>query len=933
MWKSKFISFKFLFATILFFILLIFSNLSAFAQVISGKVTDEETGEPLPFTNVFVSNTTIGSTTDINGNYMIRGKLPQNFELAVSFVGYYTKFRTVSLSGRDQVTVNFTLQQRVNQLDAVQLRSKRDKKWERNLRRFQRTFLALVDDPFYERSRILNPWVLDFHEGREKGLKYFAATAEEPLQIENRALGYSIEYHLQNFLETRLGFNYYGLVNIKNLSEQLSDQEELNRESTFQGSTRHFIQKMLNNTIDTLEYQFFKLIPAGLNKSRTNDFYHELDRSIEMLHRDSLYICDLPNGYQLIELPSKIEVHFLKKPWRNDYYENVYHTISWLEAPEGYFIVDEFGVLPDPGQLVISGYMGRERMARFLPHDFEPTMDLQVFETELDSLSLDLLKWNNLREKPHITLNKSYYHPGEAIWFSSKMLYQNQIFSDSLSKVLYVDLYDDTYQTVLSETFPIDQGLTSGMMVLPENLNPGNYVLRAYTQWMRNFGDDGMTFLPIPILESFQTAQSTRAKEEELEEDDIELEIAATFESGEFGTKAKVEISIPFTAQNKYEGHYSISVLDNDLYADLRQHTTFEQALDWLDGKSKSILFTEPRFPIEFGISVSGYFSDRPKKPLNVPITIVQGELENYGITTADSTGYFWATGLQFQDSVDISIAALNQKRRRYGKIILSPVLRPKVEQYLPRLAFQVSERKMDTHQFAFYDLMEGEYFELDEFTLTETPQFDMEAENYGYGKGDRSIGQDFLQRWPDRTVNQIIEMYFPGGGMQRYNVGVNAGEPLVMVDGARIFSTPQEPALNYLNSLVADEVESIEIYTFSAPAFGMHGFAGAIIVKTKKGKRVPKNDQIFDTSEFERFKVKGFTKVPSFPVIEEPEKFIERRSVIYWNPNVQWSEENDTFSFDFNFSSQTKRLLFKVIGVTWDGTPLGKYFEIEVPE
>jgi len=929
MWKSIPLSLKPGFFSIFILFFLFIYNSTSLAQVISGNITDEETGMPMPFANVFISNTTMGGITDVNGNFVIDGQIPQNFELAASFVGYYTKFRMVSLSGRDRVTVNFILEPRVNQLDAVQLRSKRDKKWERNLKRFERTFLALVDDPFFERSEILNPWVLDFHEGRENGMRYFGATSDEPLKIENKALGYSIEYHLQDFLETRLGFNYYGLINIKNLSDPVKEQEELNRESTFQGSLRHFIQSLVDNKIDTLDYQFFKLIPAGFNSIRTNDFLYEMGRSLDSLSRDSLYICDLQNGYKLIELPDKIEIHFLKKPWPNDYYENAYHPISWIEAPSGYFVVDEYGVLPDPRQLVISGYMGRDRMARFLPHDFESTMDLQVFETVLDSLSLDLLKWNNLREKPYITLNKSYYHPGEAIWFSSKMMYQNQIFSDSLSKVLYVDLYDDNYQTVVSEIFPIDQGMTSGIMVLPENLNPGNYVLRAYTQWMRNFGEDEMTFLPIPILEPYQVAQSTKSEVEELEDDEIDVEIKASFENGEFGTKVIAEISIPYASQNKFEGHYSISVLDHDLFTDLKQHTTFEQALDWLDGNRTSIIFSEPRFPIEFGISVSGYFSDRPKKPLDVPITIVQGELENYGITNADGTGYFWATGLQFQDSVDISIAALNQRRRSYGNIILSQILKPKVEQFLPRLAFQVLERKMDAHQFAFYDLMEGEYFELDEFTLTETPKFDMEAENYGYGKGDRSIGQDFLQRWPDINVNQIVEMFFPGGGMQRYNLGVNAGEPLVIVDGARLFSE----AKDILGGIVAAEIESIEIYTFSAPIFGMHGFAGAIIVKTKRGKRIVKNDQIFDTSEFEQFKVRGFTKVPSFPLINEPDKFIQRRSAIYWNPNVQWSEENNTFSFDVNFASQTKRLLFKVIGVTWDGIPLEKYFEIEVQD
>jgi len=60
----------------------------AFAQrTISGTVTDE-TGAPLPFANVFVENTTIGSTTDIDGNYTLNNVPEDGGVIVVSYVGY-----------------------------------------------------------------------------------------------------------------------------------------------------------------------------------------------------------------------------------------------------------------------------------------------------------------------------------------------------------------------------------------------------------------------------------------------------------------------------------------------------------------------------------------------------------------------------------------------------------------------------------------------------------------------------------------------------------------------------------------------------------------------------------------------------------------------------------------------------------------------------
>jgi hypothetical protein len=46
---------------------------------------------------------------------------------------------------------------------------------------------------------------------------------------------------------------------------------------------------------------------------------------------------------------------------------------------------------------------------------------------------------------------------------------------------------------------------------------------------------------------------------------------------------------------------------------------------------------------------------------------------------------------------------------------------------------------------------MDENFFELEEFTLEgqkKEPQ-----KNYGYGEGDRSIGQEFLERFPQHTI------------------------------------------------------------------------------------------------------------------------------------------------------------------------------------
>ena len=42
-----------------------------YAEALTGKVTDSETGEPLVGAQVFVKGTFVGTTTDVNGSYSL----------------------------------------------------------------------------------------------------------------------------------------------------------------------------------------------------------------------------------------------------------------------------------------------------------------------------------------------------------------------------------------------------------------------------------------------------------------------------------------------------------------------------------------------------------------------------------------------------------------------------------------------------------------------------------------------------------------------------------------------------------------------------------------------------------------------------------------------------------------------------------------------
>jgi len=86
---------------------------------ISGKVTDAETGDPMPFVSVLLKGTTIGTTTDFEGNFTLQTQIKAD-SLMVSYLGYQTLVKAIQ-QGKNQV-INFQMKPAATVLQAVVVR-------------------------------------------------------------------------------------------------------------------------------------------------------------------------------------------------------------------------------------------------------------------------------------------------------------------------------------------------------------------------------------------------------------------------------------------------------------------------------------------------------------------------------------------------------------------------------------------------------------------------------------------------------------------------------------------------------------------------------------------------------------------------------------------------------------------------------------------
>ena len=88
---------------------------SELQQTITGTVTDAESGETLPGVNIQVTGTTIGTTTDLNGQYELRNVPDDAQQLTFSFVGYQQQIVDID----DRNVINVELAQEIALLDDV----------------------------------------------------------------------------------------------------------------------------------------------------------------------------------------------------------------------------------------------------------------------------------------------------------------------------------------------------------------------------------------------------------------------------------------------------------------------------------------------------------------------------------------------------------------------------------------------------------------------------------------------------------------------------------------------------------------------------------------------------------------------------------------------------------------------------------------------
>jgi len=143
------------------------------------------------------------------------------------------------------------------------------------------------------------------------------------------------------------------------------------------------------------------------------------------------------------------------------------------------------------------------------------TLFLCLHLSPLTLFSQDSIQYRKL----YLHTDREHYFLGDTLWYKGYYLDgKSYSFIPGIIS-MYADLIDEQGNTVSDQVVALDNGASAGAIHIPQELEPGNYLLRAFTDFQKQIGEEAFFYkqLKISKLESF--VESTEQVEQKLPEE------------------------------------------------------------------------------------------------------------------------------------------------------------------------------------------------------------------------------------------------------------------------------------------------------------------------------------------------------------------------------------------------------------------------------
>ncbi|QNL47826.1 carboxypeptidase-like regulatory domain-containing protein [Olivibacter sp. SDN3] len=384
------------------FLFITFPVLGYTQVVLQGRIVNGENDQPIAGASIYLNNTSIGSSADEFGKFSFSIKQPGNYEVVVSSVGFEPLVFILQVGKNKLAKRLVKIKPASNVLDEVVVEADPGAGWRKWGRVFEEAFIGTGRNA--RSCKILNKEDIYFEYDKERRL--LQVFARKPITIENKALGYKIDYLLIDFhIDYRRKTHFYaGYPHFVKIDT--GKKFERRREQAYKNSLMHFIRSLYKNNIIEEGFEARYLIKSPnkeksrvmqIDKERKNypddslSYYRKVMKqqdtlsylSSDLLTADSVIKVDddgnkwfsSTHDLQIVGTETKEEPLFVMQQLKTR--RGVQHPISMLHfKPGSRVVIDANGTFYSPHDLLIGDYWGwASRIANMVPLDYEAVED------------------------------------------------------------------------------------------------------------------------------------------------------------------------------------------------------------------------------------------------------------------------------------------------------------------------------------------------------------------------------------------------------------------------------------------------------------------------------------------------------------------------------------------------------------------------------
>jgi CarboxypepD_reg-like domain/Carboxypeptidase regulatory-like domain len=878
---------------------------------IRGTVKDEN-NKPLSEVEVFVNNGLAHTTTNRWGQFEIPNLAPGRYPIAFADRESKNELRIVDLSKGENTEIEIQLKPKTYFNFNVDPTLNYD---------FEKGLLhEKIAHGLPGHTVITNPEFLLFKHSKKR----IDIKSVSPLIIENIKLGYRWKYFIDSavMLKQKGRYRLYitGLVKMDTLAPKSRRQlyrYQSNRYDEYRGSWNNFTRSLIEGRTKDEGFKAYQVKNSvRVRKARFKKLTNE---DISLLNPDSLLV--VHDERLTLSIPQGLEIHNGNKRAEKKFYKGLSEQVLRVESDSSRVPISANGVISS-GDLHIAGVT--HELLKSVPVDYT-----LPYQKVTDRGVLVFIKESNLKavkenlEKAYVQTDRSYYYAGDTIWMKSYLNYSNHQLRDSLSTVFYVELMDPQNKVISNRILRIVEGQASGDFALPISLPAGDYYLRAYTNWMRNFDEFFVRPLPVLARENFIVSQ---ASDTTSLAESINIRLAS--DKSAYHTREPVELFLHLANdQGPALASFSVSVTDEATVANINGIPTIKSLKNPFKADGSKMI--RLKYGLENSISFGGKIRNgREDEPYTVTAVI-----EDKRAFVKKINGEKFRLTIDFNDTT----TALIQITDRSGSFVNSDIEEKEpIGFFIPPapLTYELQNNSSYTRAPVYLDknvrLLKEIYINAKRIVPYEShlnASIATRFTPYSY----RTIiieGKDILpirQQNITTTLSRLVPYL-------NYSASTNLVAPRGVISGPNLAinnatgATYSRSYLFFVNGQPTELIDVLNMNTFSISRieiYNSHISFGAVAIYTEN--YVP-----LDFRNFDKYLLRGYDLPLEFKASDARKNIPDYHPTLYWNPLLK-TDTNGDATIRFRTSDVTGNLRVTIEGVTTTGEVFRKVMLLNV--